>query len=72
MQDKVETPWPRFVRTLHDAETTGTFKYKKMDLIKVGYDITATTDPIFVCHGDDYVPLTAEMIEDITTGNLRL
>ena len=38
----------------------------------MGYDITQTTDPIFVCHGDDYVPLTAEMIEDITTGKLRL
>jgi len=63
---------PRFVRMLHDAETTGTFKYKKMDLIKVGYDITATTDPIFVCHGEDYVPLTTEMIEDIASGKLRL
>ncbi|MFT4076049.1 MAG: long-chain-acyl-CoA synthetase [Asticcacaulis sp.] len=63
---------PRFVRMLHDAETTGTFKYKKMDLIKVGYDITRTTDPIFVCHGDDYVPLTANLISDIESGKLRL
>jgi len=63
---------PKFVRMLHDAETTGTFKYKKMDLIAVGYDITKTKDPIFVSEGDDYVPVTAQMIEDIASGTLRL
>ncbi|ESQ83916.1 acyl-CoA synthetase [Asticcacaulis sp. AC466] len=63
---------PKFVRMLQEVETTGTFKYKKMDLIKVGYDIAQTRDPIFVCHGDDYVPVTADMISDIANGKLRL
>ncbi|ESQ86837.1 long-chain-acyl-CoA synthetase [Asticcacaulis benevestitus] len=62
---------PKFIRLLHDAETTGTFKYKKMDLIKVGYDITLTTDPIYVCIGEDFVPLTAEILTDIAADKIR-
>ncbi|UVE16270.1 long-chain-acyl-CoA synthetase [Pseudomonas sp. LS44] len=39
---------PLFLRLLSHVETTGTFKYKKVDLKKVGFDPQATDDPLFV------------------------
>lgn len=63
---------PLFVRLLQNVETTGTFKYKKMDLITVGYDINQTTDPLFVSTGDAYVPLTPEIMAEIAAGTIRL
>ena len=72
--DRLLPAWsrPRFVRILHDVETTGTFKYKKMDLIKAGYDIKATKDPIYILHNNDYVPMTPEMTAELKDGSLRL
>ncbi|MEI9903752.1 MAG: hypothetical protein WDN06_06990 [Asticcacaulis sp.] len=63
---------PRFIRLLHDVETTGTFKYKKMDLIKQGFDVTQTRDPLYVLIGDAYVPLTEDLTRQLAGGELRL
>ncbi len=63
---------PRFVRLLQEVQTTGTFKYKKMDLIKEGYDLTQITDPLFISISDSYVALTADLITGISSGNVRL
>ncbi len=63
---------PRFVRLLQEVETTGTFKYKKMDLIKAGFDLTQVTDPLYLLCNDEYQPLTAEMLGRIARDELRL
>jgi len=63
---------PRFVRLLTEVETTGTFKYKKMDLVNEGCDLTRVHDPLFVCAHDAYEPLTPELHNAIETGQLRL
>ncbi|MDI7775051.1 long-chain-acyl-CoA synthetase [Asticcacaulis sp. EMRT-3] len=64
---------PRFVRLLTEVETTGTFKYKKMDLVREGYDPLRIKDPLFICADRDvYEPMTAEQANAIETGQLRL
>lgn len=53
---------PLFVRLRKEMETTGTFKYRKVDLVKEGIDIKVVKDPLFI--RDDvqktFVPLTQE------------
>jgi citronellyl-CoA synthetase len=40
---------PVFLRISQQMETTGTFKYKKTDLKKAGFDLAKVTDPVWVC-----------------------
>ncbi len=40
---------PVFLRISQKMETTGTFKYKKTDLKKSGFDLGKVSDPIWVC-----------------------
>ncbi len=63
---------PRFVRLLQHVETTGTFKYKKMDLIAGGYDPKKVKDPLFVCINDVYTPVKRPIVTQIDNGELRL
>ncbi len=63
---------PRFVRLLQEVETTGTFKYKKMDLIKEGFDLAQVKDPLFILCEEGYQPLTQDMLDRIGSGDLRL
>ncbi|BBF80521.1 long-chain-acyl-CoA synthetase [Asticcacaulis excentricus] len=65
---------PRFVRLLQNAETTGTFKYKKMDLVLAGFDPAKVSDPLYVMKMDDsgYKPLTAECLSLIESGQYRM
>jgi fatty-acyl-CoA synthase len=63
---------PRFVRILTHVETTGTFKYKKMDLVKDGIDPATVSDALYYLNGESYVPLTPELSADITEGRIRV
>ena len=64
---------PRFIRLLQEVETTGTFKYKKMDLIKDSFDPSVVTDPLYVLvANDEYLPMTEAMLAEIKAGQLRL
>ncbi|ESQ87178.1 acyl-CoA synthetase [Asticcacaulis sp. AC460] len=63
---------PRFVRLLQEVETTGTFKYKKMDLIKGGYDPAKITDPLYVLVVDEYLPMNPAIMSEIEAGRMRL
>jgi len=64
---------PLFVRLLKSAETTGTFKYRKVDLVNDGFDATKVDGPLYVRGGDDgYQVLTNELRDQITRGELRL
>jgi fatty-acyl-CoA synthase len=38
---------PLFVRLQQAIETTGTFKYRKMDLVNDGFDPAKTKDPLY-------------------------
>jgi fatty-acyl-CoA synthase len=65
---------PIFVRLLSSLEATGTFKPRKQDLERAGYDPSATEDPLYF---DDqkaqaYVSLDAEMHAAIAAGRVRL
>jgi fatty-acyl-CoA synthase len=65
---------PVFLRFLQSLETTGTFKTRKLELVRAGYDPQATTDPLFV---DDeregcYLPLDAGRYAAIQAGRARI
>ena len=64
---------PAFVRVQDAPDLTGTFKLRKVELQKQGFDPTASNDPLFV--RDDgqgaYVSLDATTIHQIQTGELR-
>ena len=65
---------PLFLRLQQETDTTGTFKFRKVDLVKQGFDPSAIEDPIWFDHPQDgrYVPLTEELYEAIQTGALRV
>jgi fatty-acyl-CoA synthase len=65
---------PVFVRLLREIETTGTFKPRKEDLVRMGFDPRATTDPLFVRDRStgSYVRLDDTMFERIRAGQFRI
>jgi fatty-acyl-CoA synthase len=63
---------PVFVRLAKTLETTGTFKYRKVDLAADGFD-PAVVSPVYVRGGKGgYQKLTAEGFEAIRSGEYRL
>ncbi len=58
---------PIFVRITKGLETTHTFKIKKTDLKKIGFDINKTDDPIYIMlpGSDEYVYMTKEIYENV-------
>ena len=65
---------PIFVRFQAEAETTGTMKYRKVDLVKDGFDPMNTSDGLFVTDNDagTYRPITPDVHRDIVSGKIRL
>ena len=61
---------PVFVRVQPDLEVTGTFKLMKTELRKTGYDISQTSDPIYVLkpRSENYEPLDAEFQKVLASG----
>ena len=57
---------PVFVRLAGEADMTSTFKLRKIDLVRDGYDLSSVTDPLYVRDpaARAYVPLTAERARD--------
>jgi hypothetical protein len=54
---------------------TGTFKLKKSDLQKAGFDLALTKgDPIYLLDpkSKEYVPFTQELCQKVMTGQIRL
>jgi fatty-acyl-CoA synthase len=65
---------PMFLRMQHQIDITGTFKQKKVDLVREGFNPLGTKDPIYF---DDhqakaYVPLDAGLYLRIESGGIRL
>ena len=64
---------PVFVRMLKSADTTGTFKYRKVDLVADGFDPAKVDGPVWVRGGEaGYQVLTAQAREAILSGETRL
>ncbi|XP_050294067.1 long-chain fatty acid transport protein 4-like [Anthonomus grandis grandis] len=64
---------PIFLRVMDTIPMTGTFKLKKVDLQKDGFDYDKITDhKLFFLKGDEYVPLTKEIYDDIMHQRLKL
>ncbi len=65
---------PLFLRLKTEVETTGTFKYRKVDLKREGYDPAQVSDPLYVLldRKRGYEALTAEILSALSSGSLRL
>ncbi|HVY90470.1 MAG TPA: long-chain-acyl-CoA synthetase [Hyphomonadaceae bacterium] len=65
---------PVFLRLQGEVETTGTLKYRKVDLVNEGFDPMKIKDPLFVIDNDrkTYVPIDFEMFRKVDNGAVRL
>jgi fatty-acyl-CoA synthase len=65
---------PVFVRIKPEIDTTSTFKQRKIELVKEGFDPAGTTDPIYFLHPDRqaYVRLDPALHDEICQGKVRL
>ena len=63
---------PIFLRLRKVMDTTGTFKYRKIDLVADGFDPDRTSDTIYVRDKGTYVRMKPERYRDILAGNVKL
>ncbi len=65
---------PVFIRLSGDAETTGTMKLRKVELVKDGFDPQICTDPVYVAApaSSAYIPLDPDLYQAIIEGKARL
>jgi fatty-acyl-CoA synthase len=65
---------PLFVRIQPEAETTGTFKFRKVELVKQGFDLAQTDDPLWFLEpgGDQFIAMDGSIHARIVNGNYRL
>jgi fatty-acyl-CoA synthase len=64
---------PLFVRLQKAIETTGTFKYRKVDLVNEGFDPSKTKDPLYFRDpARGYVKITKTLCAKIEGGGFRL
>jgi len=64
---------PLFLRIRSEMEVTGTFKYTKTDLVRQGYDPTATSDLLYFNHPERqrFVQVDQELYDRIKAGEIR-
>lgn len=65
---------PLFLRLRPEQETTGTFKYRKVELKESGFDPSKVDEPLFglLNSAAGFEPITAEKFAAIETGKLRI
>jgi fatty-acyl-CoA synthase len=64
---------PVFLRLQQAIETTGTFKYRKVDLVGDGFDPTRTKDPLYFRDPNKgYVKITKTVFAKIQAGGYKL
>lgn len=65
---------PLFLRIRAQQETTGTFKYRKVELKQEGFDPGTIQEPLYVLASKDkgYEKLTPKLFKQIEAGELRL
>ena len=66
--------WPLFVRLVENLDITGTFKLRKFNLQKEGFDPSVISDKLFFLHPKTgtYEILNVELFNSIITGAIRL
>ncbi len=64
---------PIFLRISRSLDVTGTFKQKKVDLVREGYDPGAIADPLYFFDAQRraYVPLDKPLYDRIQSGGMR-
>ena len=63
---------PVFLRLLPEIAVTGTFKYRKLDLVADGFDPDKVKDPLYVRGPRGYQKLTKPVFAKIMSGEMRL
>jgi fatty-acyl-CoA synthase len=65
---------PMFIRLQPAIETTGTFKYRKIDLVRDGFDPSKIEQALFFDHPAEYryVAVTRELYAEIQAGAFKL
>jgi len=65
---------PVFLRLSQESETTGTFKFKKTNLVKAGFDPANVSDPLYaaIAGEDAYEAITPDVFQNILSGEIRL
>ena len=63
---------PAFLRLLPAMAVTGTFKYRKLDLVTDGFDPNVVKDPLYVRGPNGYQKLTRPLYAKVLSGELRL
>ncbi len=65
---------PLFIRESKEADTTATFKFRKVDAVRAGFDPSKSDDPIRMLDfaKRTYVPLGDETFQSIVNGEMRL
>ncbi|KAK9516538.1 hypothetical protein VZT92_024461 [Zoarces viviparus] len=65
---------PRFIRIQSSMDVTGTFKLLKGKLVEEGFNPNQMTDPLYFLDEKDknYVPLTVDMFNSITSGKIKI
>ncbi|HOV04813.1 MAG TPA: long-chain-acyl-CoA synthetase [Kaistiaceae bacterium] len=65
---------PLFLRVTAAIEATGTFKQRKVNLVKDAFDPERNSDPIFfgAADTDDFVPIDDALYRRIQSGEIRL
>lgn len=65
---------PLFLRMMPEVEVTGTFKYRKVDLVKQGFDPAVIPEPLYFDHPIEkaYVELTPAIFAEIMAGKFRI
>lgn len=65
---------PKFLRLMAEIEVTGTFKHKKTDLVKEGFDIHSIPEEVYIIEPSQkaYVPLTSRHLSVLMAGQSKL
>ncbi len=63
---------PLVLRLVADLPMTETFKQKKAELAREGYDPAQVTDPLYLLRAEGYVALDASLRGELMDGHLRL
>ena len=65
---------PLFIRIVSSMDMTGTYKLRKVDYQKEGFDPSAIADDLFLMDAitQSYVPLTNELYEQLLSGRMRI
>ena len=65
---------PLFLRRRSHMDTTGTFKHRKVDLVREGFDPAFVPEPLYFRddEAESYVPLDADLFRRIVEGEVRI